>query len=88
MISKRGSEPARVSSAAKMSADMMAKIKTMTDRTDSKIAEMMIEGSTMGVTKIIKHKREYNGGDERVNDLADKLLKTEESNIVNMKRYL
>ena len=53
----------------------------------SKIADSMIQGSTMGITKIIKHINEYNG-DDRVLKIADKLLKTEENNVEQLKKYL
>ena len=53
-----------------------------------KIAEMMIQGNTMGMTKSLKHLHDYHGKDERVRDLANKLLKTEEANIQQMKKFL
>lgn len=56
---------------------MMSAMKTMADHSTSKIAEMMIQGNTMGMgmTKSLKHLHDYHGKDERVRDLASKLLK-------------
>ena len=48
----------------------------------------MIQGNTMGMTKSLKHLHDYHGKDERVRDLANKLLKTEEANIQQMKKFL
>ena len=49
---------------------------------------MMIQGSTMGVTKSIRTIRDCQLQDERVRDLADKLLETQQANIEEMKKYL
>ena len=71
----------------KASSEMMSAMKTMADHSTSKIAEMMIQGNTMGMTKSLKHLHDYHGKDERVRDLANK-LKTEEANIQQMKKFL
>lgn len=88
MINKRHEQPEHINPMAKLSSHIMSSMKTLVDASTSKIAEMMIEGSTMGVTKIIKHLNEYDGEDERVRDLANKLLKTEQANIEQMKKLL
>ena len=81
MLRERGQEPM-----VKASSEMMSAMKTMADHSTSKIAEMMIQGNTMGMTKSLKHLHDYHGKDERVRDLANKLLKTEEANIQQMKK--
>ncbi|MCI8497615.1 MAG: hypothetical protein HFE85_05130 [Clostridiales bacterium] len=88
MLHKRNEQPEHINAMAKLSSYVMSTMKTLTNPSTSKIAEMMIEGSTMGVTKIIKHLNEYDGDDERVRDLANKLLKTEQLNIDQMKKML
>jgi uncharacterized protein (DUF305 family) len=60
----------------------------MMDHSATKIAEMMIQGSTMGVTKSLRTIRDCQLQDERVRDLANKLLKTEQANIEEMKQFL
>ena len=67
---------------------MMSRMKTLADPTDAKIAEMMLQGSAMGVAKVIRNANDYNGDNEQIRDLAHKLQETEEYNIENMKRYL
>ena len=88
MLRQRNREPEGISAMAKMGSEMMTAMKTMADRSATKIAEMMIQGSTMGVTKSLRTIRDCNLKDERVRDLADKLLKTEQANIEEMKKFL
>ena len=88
MLQARGVRPAGVGTMAKLSSEAMSAMKLMADRSSAKIAEMMIQGSTMGVTKSLRTIRDCDAKDERVRDLADKLLKTEESNIEEMKGFL
>ena len=88
MLRQRSREPEGIGTMAKMGSEMMAAMKTMTDHSATKIAEMMIQGSTMGVTKSLRTIRDCKLKDERVRDLADKLLKTEQANIEEMKQYL
>lgn len=88
MLRERGEEAKGTNPMAKVSSEMMSAMKTMADHSATKIAEMMIQGSTMGVTKSIRTIRDCTLHDERVRDLANKLLKTEEANIEEMKRFL
>ncbi len=88
MLRDRGVRPEGVGTMARLSSEAMSAMKLMTDRSSAKIAEMMIQGSTMGVTKSLRTIRDCGVRDERVRDLADKLLKTEESNIREMKGFL
>ena len=86
VLQSLGGEKENVAAAVKIASHLSARMKTMNGST-SKIAESMIQGSTMGITKIIKHKNEYNG-DSRVLEIADKLLKTEENNVEQLKKFL
>ena len=64
------------------------KMNTLTDNSRAHIAEMMIQGNTMGMTQSLRNLNDYPGKDERVRDLASKLLRTEEANIEQMKKFL
>lgn len=86
MLEHFGGEKKDVKAAAKIVSHLSGRMKSFSGST-SKIAESMIQGSTMGVTKIIKHMNEYKG-DGKVLQLAEKLLKTEEQNIENLKKFL
>lgn len=88
MLVENGCDVSHIGAMAKMSTEMMSRMKTMADPTDQKIAEMMLQGSAMGVAKVIRNANEYTGESEEIKDLAQKLQQTEELNIENMKRYL
>ncbi len=88
MLHSRGEPPKGISPMAKMSSEAMSVMKTMTDHSATKIAEMMIQGSTMGVTKSLRTIRDCDLRDDSVRDLANRLLKAEEDNIQEMKKFL
>lgn len=88
LLQARGEAPKGLGPVAKASSEVMSTVKAMTDRSSANIAEMMIQGSTMGVTKSLRTIRDCDLRDEGVRRLADKLLKTEQANIEEMKRFL
>ena len=67
---------------------LMIDMQTLTDKTPSHIAEMMIVGSTMGVVKAIRDVHKCNGADENVIALMQKLCGIEEENITQLKKFL
>ncbi len=73
---------------AKFSAYMMIEMKTIADQSPSHIAQMMIQGSTMGVVQATKHLKEQAGADEEVRALTQRLIETEQDNIETMKSFL
>lgn len=73
---------------SKLSSQMMTTVKSLGDRSPSHLAEMMIQGNTMGVTKSVKHLNDYQQGDAEVRRLAERMLATEQANIEQMKTYL
>lgn len=66
----------------------MINMNTIKDRTPSHIAEMMIQGSTMGIVDITKKLKEYNKADKDISELGNKLLKFEQQNVEQMKTFL
>lgn len=88
MLRARGIQPDGVGAMAKMGSEMMSTMQTMMDSSATKIAEMMIQGNTMGMTKSLRTIRDCKPKDGQVKDLADKLLKTEQANIEEMKGFL
>lgn len=73
---------------AKASSYVMVEMKTLTDKSSAHMAEMMIQGSTMGVIQMTKDIKAYPNADPRVRKLADKMLATEQHNIEEMKRFI
>lgn len=88
MLGERGKHPKALGAMAKLSSRISARMQTMMDPSQEKIAEMMVQGNTMGMTKSLRHLHDFRDGDPRVRDLADKLLQTEEANIEQMKTFL
>lgn len=78
-----------IGSFAKISSYMMINFKTLADKSPSHIAEMMIQGSTMGIVDMTKKIKELQSQvSPEVLKLAEKLLKTEQSNVEEMKKFL
>ncbi len=88
LLQARGEPPKGLGPMAKASSEVMSTVKAMADRSPANIAEMMIQGSTMGVTKSLRTIRDCDVQDVTVRRLADQLLKTEQANIEEMKRFL
>ena len=62
----------------------------MKDSTSSHVAEMMIEGLSMGVTDTTKRSRQAaeNGCDPEALKLADEFISFQENSVDIMKKYL
>ena len=88
LLTKQGGEKQNLSMATKMMSSVMSDMQTMMNSSTTKLAEMMITGNTMGVTKSIRHLNGYKGSNEQVLGIANKLLETEQRNIVQMQQYL
>lgn len=88
LLKTKGEEPKDPGLIAQFSSGATVAAKTMVDSSASKIAEMVIQGNTMGITKGIKYLNDYAGDDPQVKKLAEKLIKTEESNVEQMKQFL
>ncbi|MCI5847321.1 MAG: hypothetical protein SOZ54_07325 [Candidatus Limiplasma sp.] len=88
LIRRRGDMPGGTGPMAKLSADLMSAIQMSMDDSRGKIAEMMIQGTTMGIVKTIRHLRDYDGQDDEPRALGQRLLDTQESNVEKMKAYL
>ena len=88
LLHAHGEQPKEIGMMAKVSSELMTAFKTLTDHSPSKIAEMMIQGNTMGITKSIQCINTYTGTDPDVRQLANRLLQTEQANVEQMKKYL
>ena len=88
MLGELGGQRENISAMSKISSQMMTTMKTMTASSVSHIADMMIQGSSMGVTKIIQHQKDYDQINPRISALADKLLRKEQNNIEELKKFV
>ncbi|BCJ94483.1 hypothetical protein acsn021_20520 [Anaerocolumna cellulosilytica] len=87
-LKQHNTEGKDISPYKKVSAYIMINVKTLTDKTAAHIAEMLIQGSIMGVIDIIKNLKKYTDVKEDISLLGRQLLKTEESNVEQCKRFL
>lgn len=89
-LSGMSSTAKEISAFAKIPAEISIMMSTMVDNSTSKIAEMMINGSTMGVIDLKKRVKqaEQDGVSEEVVKIANDMMTFEEDNIDKMKNYL
>ena len=75
---------------AKVGTKMSVAMNTMMDSTVSHIAEMMIQGGTMGITDATKLLREYENTScsKEVLDIARRIIKYEEETVERLKNFL
>ena len=89
MLEQRGcTEEKDAPASGKMIANVMTKIKNKMDSSTSKLAEMVLQGSTMGVTQLTREIHDYDGKDREVLDFAKEQLRREEINVETMKYFL
>lgn len=89
MLNQNGFEEKEISGLQKMQTDLMLKIQTMMDSSDSHLAEMLIQGSNMGVTEAVKKMNQYeNCAEKDILTLMKELQRFEERNIEKLKSFL
>ena len=89
-LNERGCKAKEEGTVARFSAKMGMAFHTMIDSSATHIAEMMIEGSNMGITdltRLINHLEEADPDSEAVR-LAREVVRFEERNLEELKRYL
>lgn len=88
IASQRGWELKELDPGARMMTDMMTRMKLHGRNTDSKIADMMIQGNTRGMVKGLKNLHQFPNSDSQVQMVSQKLLDCETANIRQMQGYL
>lgn len=64
------------------------KIKTMMNNETSKLASMLIEGTTMGITEMIKAQSDYPSKNEDIFQITNEIVSNEEEFVESLKRFL
>ena len=82
-LAPKGSSPI-----ANLSRQVMTSMKTMNDKSPSHLSDLMIQGTTMGVTDAIKRLHEYRGCDHDIAELGGRLLHMQQDNIGKLKTFL
>ena len=88
IASQRGWELKELDPGGRMMTDMMTRMKLHGRNTDSKIADMMIQGNTRGMVKGLKNLHQFPSSDSQVQMVSQKLLDCETANIRQMQGYL
>lgn len=88
LLSQQGEKAKNNNLFKKAMTETMAKFNSMQDASPSHIAEMMINGATMGVIDMTKKLREYNSANAAIHSLGSEVLKFEENTVEKMKNYL
>lgn len=67
---------------------MSVKMNTIADKSNSKIAEMMLQGTNMGIIEGIKLKNEFPDLNNSVESVLDEFIKFQQDNVEQLKKYL
>lgn len=88
IASQRGWELPELDPAVRFLADRMTRLRLTGKNTDSRIADMMIQGNTRGMIKGLRNLHQFASDDQRVRILSQKLLDCETANIRQMQDFL
>ena len=90
MLCACGEKPKEESMMARMSAKIGMAMNTMTDATTSHLAQMVIEGNTMGITELTRLVREHENKNcsEKTLSLARDVIRFLEDAVERTKTYL
>ena len=88
IAAQRGWDLPDLDPALRLLTDMTTRMKLHRANTDSKIADMMIQGNTKGMIKGLKDIHQFPETDSQINILSQKLLDCETANIRQMQIYL
>lgn len=88
MLNSSGFDEKGIGAFEKLRTYMMINMQTLTDRSSSHIAEMLIVGSNMGVINAVKNIKKYSGAEQDIKSLMERLLRFEENNVQRLKEFL
>ena len=88
MTAQKAVDPGSASVMSKMGIWTGVQMNTLQDKSSSHIADMVIRGNTIGITKMTRELNQSQVIDPRVRDLGEELVNTQRRNIETMKKYL
>lgn len=88
LAASRGWELKQQNPSVKHMTNMMTRTRLRFGDSSSKAAAMMIQGNTKGIIKGYKNLNQFAVPDQRITDLAQKLLQCEQANIQQMQGFL
>lgn len=63
-------------------------VSTLSDKSNSHIAEMLIKGTNMGIIDGVKLKNQNPDADVKIQNILDEFIKFQENNVEKLKKYL
>lgn len=87
-LRQSGKEPPEERGVEKLMLRGSARLGTLLNRSSAHIAEMMINGSAMGIISMTKALNRSSGEDGPAKELAGKYLASEQTNIDELKKHL
>ena len=88
LLEEDGSKPKPQNPLSKLGLWSGIQLNTLADRSDDKIAEIMIQGNDMGIIDLTRLVKEYDSLEEKYKNLAESLIKFEEKSTKKMKEFL
>ena len=89
LLNRHGYDEKGIGALEKIMAYLMIDMKTLMDKSSSHIAEMLIQGSNIGIIDAVKRINQYEKEAEKeVTALMKRLLKFEENNVERLKEAL
>ncbi len=88
MIINEGYEPKENKELSKITSNLMVKMNAKKENSISILAKLMMEGTNKGIIAIQEKINNFDVSNDKINDLANKLLELEEKNIENLKKFL
>ena len=87
-LKKKKEESKDLSPMAKVMSYLSLSFNTMIDKSPSHVAEMVMQGCSMGIIDITKRIKQYSGAEKTALTLAEKLLKFEQKNFSRLQKFL
>lgn len=88
LLNENGYDEKGIGTLEKIRTYLMLNMQTLVDKTSSHIAEMLIIGSNMGIINAVKNIKKYDKAESSILRLMERLLKFEENNIQQLKKFL
>ena len=87
-LNENGYDEKGISALDRLKTYLMINMQTMADSSSSHIAKMLITGSHMGSVEAGQNPKKYAHADKEAVKLMERLMKTEEKNVQELKQYL
>ncbi len=87
-LTEYGNFPKELNPMQKAMGWMSVEFNTLDDKSNSKISEMMIKGTNMGIIEGVKLLNNYTDIDTNVKDILNEFVKVQENNVERLKKFL